>query len=47
MQWWVNKKNVLSNYRQPMQITVKIRAFFEKMARDAPEMKFCNFMIFF
>jgi hypothetical protein len=30
-----------------MKITVKIWAFFEKMAGSAPETKFCNFKIFF
>jgi hypothetical protein len=41
------KKNVLSNCRWPMKITVKIRAFFEKMAEGIPETKFCYFKIFF
>jgi hypothetical protein len=30
-----------------MKSTVKIRAFFEKMAGGTPETKFCNFKIFF
>jgi hypothetical protein len=30
-----------------MKITVKIWAFFEKMAGGTPETKFCNFKIFF
>jgi hypothetical protein len=38
---------VLFNCRWPIKITVKIRAFFEKMARGIPETKFCNFKIFF
>jgi hypothetical protein len=38
---------VLFNCRWPIKITVKIRAFFEKMATGIPETKFCNFKIFF
>jgi hypothetical protein len=38
---------VLFNCRWPIKIIVKIRAFFEKMARGIPETKFCNFKIFF
>jgi hypothetical protein len=38
---------VLFNCRWPIKITVKIRAFFEKMAGGIPETKFCNFKIFF
>jgi hypothetical protein len=38
---------VLFNCRWPIKITVKIRAFFEKMARGTSETKFCNFKIFF
>jgi hypothetical protein len=38
---------VLFNCRWPIKITVKIRGFFEKMARGVPETKFCNFKIFF
>jgi hypothetical protein len=38
---------VLFNCRWPIKITVKIRAFFEKMAGVLPETKFCNFKIFF
>jgi hypothetical protein len=38
---------VLFNCRWPIKITVKIPAFFEKMARGIPGMKFCNFKIFF
>jgi hypothetical protein len=39
---------VLFNCRWPIKITVKIRAFFEKMALGyLPEKKFCNFKIFF
>jgi hypothetical protein len=37
----------LFNCRWPIKITVKIRAFFEKMAGGIPETKFCNFKIFF
>jgi hypothetical protein len=38
---------VLFNCRWSIKITVKIRAFFEKMAGGTPETKFCNFKIFF
>jgi hypothetical protein len=38
---------VLFNCRWPIKITVKIWAFFEKMARGTLETKFCNFKIFF
>jgi hypothetical protein len=38
---------VLFNCRWPIEITVKILAFFEKMASGTPETKFCNFKIFF
>jgi hypothetical protein len=38
---------VLFNCRWPIKITVKIRAFFEKIAWGTPETKFCNFKIFF
>jgi hypothetical protein len=41
------QQHVLFNYRWPIKITVKIRAFFEKMAGGIPETKFCNFKIFF
>jgi hypothetical protein len=40
-------QHVLFNCRWPIKITVKIRAFFEKMARGIPETKFSNFKIFF
>jgi hypothetical protein len=39
-------QHVLFNCRWPIKITVKIQAFFEKMAGGIPETKFCNFKIF-
>jgi hypothetical protein len=38
---------VLFNCRWPIKITIKIRAFFEKLARGMPGTKFCNFKICF